>query len=141
MGRTITARRRGFGDLLALSAAAVVGIYLAGYLVTEAESNSAQPSASIPEPRRTGAYRDGTYLGEGTGQFGSVFVVVVIAGGRISGVYISATTTTFPRDVIASLPGEVLAHQGPSVDLVSGASGSSAAFIQAVRVALQQARA
>ena len=125
-----------------LSASAVMGVYAAGYIITEPAAALLQQAATaaptdIPV---TGRLRDGTYLGEGQSQFGSVYVTVAIAQGRISQVWINAVTTTFPSQEIDGLPDQVVSRQSPAVDLVSGATGSSAAFVQAIRAALRQAQ-
>jgi uncharacterized protein with FMN-binding domain len=129
------------GELLILSASAVVAVYAVGYVVTVPGAAAVQQIADQVAPTRVGAQlRDGTYLGEGQSHFGSVFVTVAVAGGRITQVWINAVTTTFPPNAIASLPGAVVERQTPAVDLVSGATASSTAFVSAVRAALQQAR-
>jgi len=135
-------RRKVSGELLALSATAVVGVYLAGYVITQPAAAALElvVPATTP-PVAAHGYRDGTYLAEGRSRFGSVYVTVAISGGRISQVWINAVTTTFPPQVIAAMPGQVVDRQTASIDLVSGASASSAAFIEAVRAALAQALA
>jgi uncharacterized protein with FMN-binding domain len=127
---------------MVLSASAVLGIYAAGYLITEPAAGfldqvvMAAPTAT-PAP---GSLRDGIYLGAGECRFGSVYVSVAIAQGRISQVWINAVTTTFPSQAIDSLRDEVVTRQSAAVDLVSGATASSSAFVQAIQAALQQAR-
>ena len=125
-----------------LSASAVLGVYAAGYVIT-------QPGAGLldqvvmPAPTATpasGRLRDGTYLGGGQSRFGSVYVTVAIRQGRISQVWINAVTTTFPCQAIDGLRDQVVVRQSAAVDLVSGATASSSAFVQAVQVALAQAR-
>ena len=135
-------RRQVSAELLLLSTAAVISVYAAGYFVT-------QPAAAALEqivPARAfedfnHGFRDGTYLGSGESRFGRVYVTVQVAGGRITQVWINSVTTTFPQQVIAGLPGAVVARQSPSVNLVTGATASSAAFVLAVRAALLQAQA
>lgn len=135
-------RRKVSGELLALSTTAVVGVYIAGYVITQpaADALALVVPPSSPQVAVHG-YRDGTYLAEGRSRFGNVYVTVAISGGRISQVWINAVTTTFPPQLIAGMPRQVVDRQTASIDLVSGASASSAAFIEAVRVALAQARA
>jgi NosR/NirI family nitrous oxide reductase transcriptional regulator len=129
------------GELLLLSTTAVMAVYTAGYLITEPAANRlAQVGSSSPVQAVTHGWRDGTYLGHGENRFGGVYVAVQIAGGRISQVWVTSVTTTFPPQVIAGLPGSVVERQSTSVDLVSGATGSSAAFIDAVQGALRQAQ-
>jgi uncharacterized protein with FMN-binding domain len=125
-----------------LSASAVVGVYAAGYVITEPWASLLQQVA-ITTPTASpviGRLRDGSYLGEGQSQFGNVFVTVAIAEGRITQVWINAVTTTFPSQTIDGLREEVVARQSPAVDLVSGATASSSAFMQAIQAALRQAQ-
>ena len=132
---------RASGELLLLSASAVLAVYAAGYVLTEPGAAAVGQAAGQVAPASVGAHlRDGTYLGAGQSQFGSVFVTVAVEQGRISQVWINAVTTTFPQNVIASLPAEVVERQTTAVDLVSGATGSSTAFVAAIRAALQQAQ-
>jgi uncharacterized protein with FMN-binding domain len=129
-------------ELLLLSASAVVVIYAAGYTLTLPGVEAIRQMTGRVVPTTVGAhFRDGTYLGEGQSRFGNVFVVVAIEHGRIAQVWINAVTTTFPPSAIASLPPQVVERQTTEVDLVSGATASSSAFVNAVKVALQQARA
>ena len=136
------ARRRKIPDeLLLLSSTAVVAVYAAGYVITQPAADlleRAVPASASQAAIR--GYHDGTYLGSGDSRFGSVYVTVLISGGRIAQVWINNVSTTFPPQVIAGMPGGVTAQQRADIDLVSGATASSSAFVQAVRAALQQAQ-
>lgn len=128
-------------ELLLLSTAAVITVYAAGYVITQPAADALEHTvvtASSPAAQR--GYRDGSYLGSGESRFGSVYVTVQVTGGRISQVWINSVSTTFPPQVIAGLPGAVIARQDAGIDLVTGATASSAAFALAVRAALQQAQ-
>jgi uncharacterized protein with FMN-binding domain len=127
---------------MVLSASAVLGVYAAGYLITEPAAGLLdQVVLASPTPMAvTGTFRDGTYLGSGQSRFGSVFVTVAVAQGRITQVWINAVTTTFPSQTIDGLRDQVVTRQSSAVDLVSGATASSAAFVQAIQAALQQAQ-
>jgi uncharacterized protein with FMN-binding domain len=127
---------------MVLSASAVLGVYAAGYVITEPGAGLLD-QAAIPSSTPmavTGRLRDGTYLGEGQSRFGSVFVTVAIAKGRIAQVWINAVTTSFPSQAIDGLRDQVVARQSTRVDLVSGATASSSAFVQAIQAALRQAQ-
>jgi uncharacterized protein with FMN-binding domain len=87
------------------------------------------------------AYQDGTYTGSGTSRLGDIAVAVTVQGGQIASVRITNSTTHYSVSRIAQLPGEVLAKQSASIQLVSGATYSSNAFKQAVAQALVQASA
>jgi uncharacterized protein with FMN-binding domain len=138
----MTRKQRPSSELLLLSASAVVAVYAAGYALTQPGVEAVQQMTGQVAPPSTGArFRDGTYLGEGQSQFGNVFVVVAIEHGRISQVWINAVTTTFPPSAIASLPSQVVDRQTTAIDHVSGATASSSAFVNAVKLALRQAQA
>ena len=127
---------------MVLSASAVMGVYAAGYVLTEPGASLLE-QAAITTPTATpvpGSLRDGTYLGAGQSRFGDVYVTVAIAQGRITQVWINAVTTTFPSQAIDGLRDQVVARQSAAVDLVSGATASSSAFVQAIQAALRQAQ-
>jgi uncharacterized protein with FMN-binding domain len=135
------ARRRPPTELIVLSAVAVAGIYTAGYVITEPGAIILREVGIAPTPAAiTGELHDGTYIAAGHSQFGEVFVTVAVVQGRISQVWINAVTTTFPTQTISTLPGEVVARQSAAVDVVSGATASSSAFIQGIEIALKQAQ-
>ena len=85
--------------------------------------------------------KDGSYTGVGTSRRGDVQVSLSIQGGRIANVNITGATTQYPTRWISGLPSEVVAHQSPQIDIVSGATYSSLAFRGAVQQALQRAQA
>ncbi len=134
------ARKKGASyELIALSSAAVLGVYAAGYILTQPAADLAnQPAHATASARPTG-YHDGIYTAVGTDRFGDVTVAVSIQNGKIAALWITSVTTRFPVDLIAGLPGQVVARQSGAVDVVSGATGSTAAFVAAVKRALQQA--
>jgi len=136
------ARRRPSTELVLLSAAVVAAIYGAGYVITEPGSVILREVGIAPAPAPiTGELHDGTYIAAGHSQFGDVFVTVAIEQGRITQVWINAVTTTFPTQTISMLPSEVVARQSAAIDVVSGATASSSAFIQGIELALKQAQA
>jgi uncharacterized protein with FMN-binding domain len=138
----VARKQRPSSELIVLSASAVLAVYAAGYVLTEPAAGLLD-QAAVTTPTATpvaGRLRDGTYLGSGQSRFGDVFVTVAIAEGRITQVWINAVTTTFPRQTIDSLRDQVVVRQSAAVDLVSGATASSAAFVQAMQAALRQAQ-
>jgi uncharacterized protein with FMN-binding domain len=126
--------------VVALSSAAVLSIYGAGYALTQStvDLRGQIEAAASHVPR---VLRDGTYTATGACQFGEVTVSLTVAGGRLAAVEITGVTTFFSADWISALPARVVRHQGPTVDVVSGATGSTAAFDRAVAVALDKAAA
>lgn len=99
-----------------------------------------------PTQKPSGQYKDGTYTGSVTDAFyGNVQVQAVISGGRLTDV----KWLQYPNDRQTSiyinsqamplLTQEAIQAQSAQVDGVSGASATSAAFIQSLGSALQQA--
>jgi uncharacterized protein with FMN-binding domain len=124
----------------AISSAAVLAIYGAGYELTErtVDVHRQIAAATRSMPR---SLRDGIYTGTGSGPYGGVSVSITVTDRRIADVQITAVTTFFSADWIARLPAEVVRRQRPSIDVVSGATGSTAAFETAVANALRHASA
>lgn len=126
-------------ELLAMSSLAVLGVYGVGYLLSAPAAHQVQQASRLaPRPQPSG-YRDGTYLGMGRSNFGDVYVVVVVEQRTLRHVYINHVTTTFPASLIATMPAEMVSRQNGHVDLVTGATASSRAFVEAVQAALAQA--
>ncbi len=103
-----------------------------------------QPTAIVPatptrSPLSQGAYRDGSYVGQGTSRHGDIEATVVINDGKIASARISRCMTRYPCSDVNPLVSEVVAHQAVPVDHVSGATDSSTAFKQAVKAALAKA--
>ena len=112
---------------------------------------------SVPTPRPTSpgtagsgsaaaSLRDGTVMGpEIDMRFGPVQVQVTIVGGRITDVTPLALPTGGRSGRISSyaaptLRSEALSAQSASIDLVSGATYTSAAYSQSLQSALDQLR-
>lgn len=88
----------------------------------------------------TGKYRDGSYVGMGRSRHGNIEVTVVVQGGTIASAKISQCLTRYPCSMIAALPGQVVARQSATVDVVSGATDSTTAYREAVANALAQGK-
>ena len=86
-----------------------------------------------------GAFKDGTYTGQGSSRRGDVWVSVVVQAGHIANVTITRSTLQYPLRDIAGLPAQVVQRQSAQVDIVSRATYSSQAFKQAVSQALSKA--
>ena len=133
--------------LVALSSAAIVSVYGIGYALTQPAAVSMAAGASVASPAASssaatsGTLRDGTYSGTGTSRHGSVSVKVTVQNGQITAAPITSVSTRYSQSVIAGLPAEVLNAQSAGVHLVSGATDSSTAYVEAVRQALGQAGA
>lgn len=106
--------------------------------------------ASVPVPtpvQQTGLYRNGTYTGAvADAYYGNVQMQVTISGGRISNVQFLDHPQDRSRSVqinnyaMPLLKSEAIQAQSANVDIVSGATATSEAFIQSLASALTQAK-
>ncbi len=99
------------------------------------------PTATRTATTASGTYKDGTYVGVGTSRHGSIQATVVVEGGKIVSAEITGCGTKYPCSKVASLPGQVVARQTATVNVISGATDSSRAYMGAVSAALAQAKA
>ena len=104
------------------------------------------PAASGPTSN-TGLYKDGTYTGNVADAFyGNVQVAAVIQNGKLAQVTVLQSPNDRGRSIMINsyampiLQSEAIQAQHSSVDIVSGATDSSQAFIQSLSSALQQAQ-
>jgi uncharacterized protein with FMN-binding domain len=102
---------------------------------------TAAPAAtSIPTAASAQAgLKDGSYVGTGFSRHGDIEATVVIAEGKIVSANVTGCGTRYPCSRVNSLIREVVAKQAPPVDIVSGATDSSYAYVDAVTQALTQA--
>jgi uncharacterized protein with FMN-binding domain len=129
-------------ELVALSTGLILSIYGAGYKLTQSTAGASAAQVSVtPAHIPANGYRDGTYSGTGSNFLGNVSVAVSIKAGKITQVQITACNMHYPEYWIDGLPAEVMTAQSTTIDVVSGATASSAAFIDAVTQALAQASA
>ncbi len=106
---------------------------------TAASASISTPTSAPKTASAAGKYRDGSYVGLGRSRHGNIEVTLTVQGGKIAAAKISQCLTRYPCSMIDALPGEVVAQQLASVDFVSGATDSSAAFKDAVANALAKA--
>jgi uncharacterized protein with FMN-binding domain len=122
--------------------------------VTSRSSSSTAPSStsSTPSPGATATsgtgYKDGSYTGSvADAQWGVVQVQVVISHGKITNVQFLQYPNDRNRSVYINsiadpqLTSEAIQAQSANVDIVTGATDSSQAFIQSLSDALSQAHA
>ncbi len=115
---------------------------------TDIPTNVPPTSTSLPAPTATpvGQYKDGTYVGPIVdAYYGNVQVEAIVQGGKLADVQF----LDFPQDRRTSrfinqqatpwLTQEAVQVQNANVDLISGATFTSQAFVQSLQVALQQA--
>ena len=104
-------------------------------------------SASSTAPVSGISYRDGRYTGTlADAYYGNVQVGVVVTGGKLAEVTFlkypdqQQNSTRLNQDAIPRLNQEAIAVQSANVDSVTGASLTSAAFIESLSAALEQAK-
>ncbi|MEO8756591.1 MAG: FMN-binding protein [Devosia sp.] len=91
-------------------------------------------------------YIDGTYTGPAVdAYYGTIQMQAVVKGGRLAGVKVvkypsdRQTSVAINRQALPMLRDEVVAAQSGQVDIISGATLTSRAFIKSIEGALQQA--
>jgi uncharacterized protein with FMN-binding domain len=107
----------------------------------------APPSTPPTGVVSNGGYKDGVYTGDVTDAFyGNVEVQVTISGGKITDVVFLQypndrnTSIEINSQAMPYLKQEAIAAQNAQVDIVSGASQTSRAFIQSLQSALDKAK-
>jgi uncharacterized protein with FMN-binding domain len=102
--------------------------------------------APTSTPTPAGKYKNGTYTGSvADAYYGNVQVQATISGGKITGVKFlqypndRSTSRQINSQAMPYLQQEAIQAQSAQVDGVSGASDTSAAFMQSLAAALSQA--
>jgi uncharacterized protein with FMN-binding domain len=102
---------------------------------------------TAPPTGNTGNYKDGTYTGSVADAFyGNVQVQAVVQNGKISSVQFLQYPSDRARSLMISgyatpqLQQEAIQTQSANVDIVSGATDTSQAFISSLTSALNQAQ-
>jgi uncharacterized protein with FMN-binding domain len=109
---------------------------------------SAAPSSITPAPTKTvGLYKDGSYTGSVADAFyGNIQVKAIIQNGKISDVQFLQYPNDRDRSIrintmaMPILKSEAISVQNQNVDVVSGATDSSQAFMESLGSALAQAK-
>jgi uncharacterized protein with FMN-binding domain len=113
------------------------------------------PASPIPAPKSTptpttpaGQFKDGEYTGDVADAFyGKVQVKAVVANGKLTDVQFlqypndRGETAQISTRMMPILKSEVTKAQSANVDIVSGATQSSEAFVKSLQSALNQAKA
>ena len=104
------------------------------------------PETPTAAPAKTGQFRDGTYTGDLTDAFyGPMQVELIVSGGKISDIKFLQYPNDRPTSIAINnqsntiLRQEAIESQSANVDIVSGATQSSEAFIQSLKSALNKA--
>lgn len=110
-------------------------------------SQENSPTPEISNPQQFSVYKDGEYTGSAEDAFyGNIQVSIVISGGKLTDViflqYPNDRHRSIEINTIAMpiLKQEAITSQNAQVDIVSGATDSSQAFIQSLSSALSQAK-
>lgn len=109
-------------------------------------SSASPASSAAPPTQTTGKYKDGTYTGSVADAFyGNVQVSVTVSSGRIANVKFLQYPNSHPTSVFINqqampyLKQETVKAQGSNVQLISGATFTSEAFVQSLQSALSKA--
>lgn len=104
------------------------------------------PALATTNTTDNGAYRDGNYAGiEADAHWGTVQVLAIISNGQLSDVQFAdypnhrSRSVEINRQAIPILVREAIQSQQADVDIVSGATDTSVAFMQSLDSALRQA--
>jgi len=110
-------------------------------------SGSASSNNAAPAAKQTSGYRNGTYTGSVEDAFyGNVQVSATVSGGKITDVAFLQYPDTHDTSVMINqqampwLKQEAIQKQSAQVDIISGATFTSQAFIQSLANALSQAQ-
>ncbi len=114
-------------------------------------SSNAQPTSvpptTTPVPQQAGQYKDGSYTGTVADAFyGPLQVQVTITSGKISGVQFlqapndRSESIEINQQAEPTLTQEAIQAQSAQVDVVSGATQTSQAFVESMKSALSQAK-
>ena len=122
------------------------------YAIGVAGNDSPPPTGTTPASTTTNTngaqYKDGSYTGDvEDAHWGNIQVKAVIQNGKITDVQFLQFPNERNRSVIINnyadpiLTNEAIQAQNANVDIVSGATDSSEAFMQSLTTALSQAKA
>ena len=138
-------------------AALIIGVFVL-YSLTHARApgaslatgagDTASSSSSSSSSGSSTTYKDGSYTGSvADAQWGYIQVKAVISGGKITDVQFLQYPNERPRSIEINsyadpqLTQEAIQAQSAQVDIVTGATDSSQAFMQSLSDALSQAQA
>jgi uncharacterized protein with FMN-binding domain len=109
-------------------------------------TSSSGTSSGSSSSTTTSQYKDGTYTGSvADAYYGNVQVAATISGGKITNVKFlqypdtHSTSAVINQQAMPYLQQEAIHSQSANVQLISGATFTSQAFIQSLKAALSQA--
>ncbi len=111
------------------------------------KSQPAAAPAPVVVPKPVGMYKDGTYVGSSAdAYYGNVQVKAIVSGGKLTDVQFldypqsHQTSVYINQQAMPYLTQEAVQAQNANVNIISGATFTSQAFIQSLSVALTQAK-
>lgn len=122
--------------------------YTIGVAGTESSSSGGTTPASTTTSTNGAQYKDGSFTGDvEDAHWGNIQVKAIIQNGKITDVQFLLFPNERNRSVIINnyadpiLTNEAIQAQNANVDIVSGATDTSEAFMQSLTTALSQAKA
>ncbi|HSX46112.1 MAG TPA: FMN-binding protein [Candidatus Saccharimonadia bacterium] len=111
-------------------------------------SNGSSSTSSGTSSTASTTYKDGTYTGsEADAFYGNIQVQATVSGGKITDVVFleypndQRNSVEINQQAMPILKQEAIQAQSANVDIVTGATDTSQAFVQSLSAALQKARA
>jgi len=115
-------------------------------ITTSGSATTSQPGTNTTVTNVSAQYKDGTYTGQEANAFyGNIKVAVTISGGKITTVRFLEHPNDNPNSISINqqampfLQQETIRAQSANVNIISGATDTSQAFIQSLSSALSQA--
>lgn len=120
---------------------------LVAAVTKETDGESLSPVTAPTASADPGGYVDGVYTGDVVdARWGDILVQVVVRGGTIADIYVPVypdhrdRSGEISRYAIGKLATEVIAVHSADVDVISGATDTSAGFLDWLESALREAR-
>jgi|GEM_PF-2465572 len=114
--------------------------------VPQPQGTAKTPSSPSVAPTQNGIYKDGTYTGNTAYAYtGNIQVAAIINSGKITDIRVmdgsqSGTSKQINADALPVLRTETIQSQNANINAVSGATYTSAAYIESLTSALNQAK-
>jgi len=122
----------------AMTVVAMTGLYYAGSLIPQSSEELGMSITALADSAIKGQYVDGIYTGSASGYKGVTTVQVTVENGSISEISVLSTDDDYEffNKAKNTILNEILSAQNTNVDVVTGATFSSKAIINAVNQAL-----
>lgn len=136
------------GSSTTSTGSSTTGSSTTGSSAASTTGSSTVGAASTPTPTTSGQYKDGTFKGSTQNAYwGNVQVAAVVSGGKITKVKIlqypnsHSTSVYINQQALPYLQQETIKSQNANIQIISGATFTSQAFIQSLTDALKSAKA